>query len=213
MRRFVATSAASLQNAQIYRLMTGFVVPRPIALVSTLSASNVPNLAPFSFFNVLSMEPPTIGISVGLRGGHARKDTLINVEATSEFVVNVVSMGIAEQANTASLDWTPDVDEFDASRLTPIYENLIVKAPRVAESPVHLECRLTRLIDFGDYTFVVGEVVAFHYRNDVCDDRLYIDHDRLAAVGRLAGFNYCSTADRFALQRSADSPDRRRPSK
>ena len=187
--------------------MTGLVVPRPIALISTLSPNGVANLAPFSFFTILSMVPPMIGVSIGARAGDQRKDTLANIEATGEFVVNVVSRPIAEPMNMASLDWDADVDEFEISGLTPLFDTLAVKAPRVAESPAQLECRLAQTMPVGDYTFVIGEVLAIHRRHDVCENRSHVNQDRLEAVGRMAGSTYCTTTDHFSIQRNADSPE------
>jgi flavin reductase (DIM6/NTAB) family NADH-FMN oxidoreductase RutF len=204
---FLTEAVSDLERSRIYKLMTGLVVPRPIALVSTLSSDGVGNLAPFSFFTILSMSPPMIGVSIGERGGSARKDTLANIAATGEFVVNVVNRAIAEPMNKASLDWEAEVDEFTVSGLTPIFDNLAVKPARVAESPAQLECRLVKAIPMGDYTFVVGEVLAFHRREDLCANRSYVDQQRLEAVGRMAGSNYCTTAELFSIQRNADSPE------
>lgn len=204
---FLTEAVGDLERSRIYKLMTGLVVPRPIALVSTLSTDGVANLAPFSFFTILSMTPPMIGISIGERGGSARKDTLANIEATGEFVVNVVNRTIAEPMNKASLDWETEVDEFKVSGLTPLFDNLAVRPPRVAESPAQLECRLTKTMPIGDYTFVVGEVLAFHRREDLCANLSYVDQERLEAVGRMAGSSYCTTAQRFTIQRNADSPE------
>lgn len=204
---FLSESVAALEQPQIYRLMTGMVVPRPIALVSTLSENDVANLAPFSFFTILSIAPPMIGVSIGARGGSERKDTLANIQATGEFVVNVVSRPIAEPMNKASLDWKAEIDEFEIAGLTPLFDNLVVKPPRVAESPAQLECRLVKILPLGDYNFVIGEVVAFHRRGDLCANRAYVDQDRLEAVGRMAGSSYCCTVDRFTIQRNADSPE------
>jgi flavin reductase (DIM6/NTAB) family NADH-FMN oxidoreductase RutF len=109
--------------------------------------------------------------------------------------------------NKASLDWEADVDEFEITGLTPLYENLVVRPPRVAQSPAQLECRLAEILPLGDYHFVIGEVVAFHRRKDLCANRSYVDQNVLDAIGRLAGSSYCYTSHRFTLQRNADSPE------
>src|SRR5438552_13112309 len=127
-----------------YKLLIGAVVPRPIAFVSSTSAEGVRNLAPFSFFNAICGEPPVICFSVSNR--EPRKDTLANVRATGEFVVNIVSEEIAAQMNLASGDYPSDVDEFDVSGLTPIASDL-VRAPRVKESRVNMECKLRQVIE------------------------------------------------------------------
>lgn len=204
---FITESAAAIERAQVYRLMTGIVVPRPIALVSTLSKTGIANLAPFSFFNVLSIEPPMVGISIGDRHGVNYKDTRVNIDETGEFVVNVVSRPIAGPMNEASLDWDADIDEFEITGLTPLFSNLVVKPPRVAESPAHLECRLFKILPMGDYHLVIGEVVAFHRRKDVAANKPYVDQRLLDAVGRMAGSSYCSTTDLFSMRRNADSPE------
>lgn len=202
----IAKTTSSLEDSQIYRLLAGLVVPRPIAFVSTLSAEGVPNLAPFSFFTVLNDVPPIVGISFGLRFGKALKDSLINIRATGEFVVNIVSEDIARQMNIASLDWGPEVDEFGKTGLEPASDSLVVRPARVRDSPAAFECRLERDIVFPRYTLIAGEVVAFHYREDLFDERFRIDYERLQVVGRLTGHQYCHVNDRFEIVREADTP-------
>jgi flavin reductase (DIM6/NTAB) family NADH-FMN oxidoreductase RutF len=206
----IKKSTSELKDGEIYKLLAGLVVPRPIAFVSSLSADGVPNLAPFSFFTVLNDVPPVIGISVGLRYGKSKKDTVNNIRTTGEFVVNVVSEEIAEQMNIASLDWQPEVDEFKAAGLEPVSDNLQVRVPRVRQSPAQFECRLHSLTDFPRYTFVAGEIVGFHLREDIVDPRMHIDYDGLRVVGRLAGAQYCRVRERFSIERNADSPEARK---
>ena len=201
---------SGLKPGEIYKLLCGLIVPRPIAFVSSLSEDGIPNLAPFSFFTVLNDVPPVIGISIGQRFGKNEKDTLRNIRATGEFVVNVVSEAIAEQMNVASLDWQPEVDEFQAASLDPEADNLFVRPPRVRQSPAQLECKLERLIDYPRYTLVAGQVLAFHVRTDLIDQRLHLDYDALRVVGRLTGPQYCKTLDRFDIERKADSPELRK---
>lgn len=203
---FVTESAASIERAQIYRLMTGLVVPRPIALVSTLSKSGVANLAPFSFFNILSITPPLVGISIGDRHQVQCKDTRANIEETGEFVVNVVTRSIAEPMNKTSLDWEANVDEFKVSGLTPLFSTLFVKPPRVVESPAQLECRLVKILPIGDYHLIIGEVVAFHRNKKISANKRYVDQRLLNAIGRMAGASYCCTSNLFSIERKADSP-------
>jgi len=196
------------QQRQIYKLMTGIIVPRPVALVSTVDAAGNANLAPFSFFAGVGSAPPTVLFCPALRPdstGKAgeRKDTLHNVEATREFVINVVSEAISAQANATSAEVPPDVDEFKLSALTPIPSD-IVKPPRVAESPAQMECRLMQVIYTGDQpasgVIVLGEVVRFHVRADLFED-FRIDPARLDAVGRMAGNTWARTRDRIELIR------------
>ena len=157
-----------------YQLLTSIIVPRPIAFVSTVSADGIPNLAPFSFFNGVCGEPPTLLFCAARRV--PPKDTLVNIEAIGEFVVNVVTESLAEQMNMASAGFPPEVDEFAVTGLTPVPSE-IVRPSRLRESPVNLECRLTQLVNVSDRPLgavvVIGEVVRFHI-----DDRLLNEIER-----------------------------------
>ena len=193
---------------QIYKLMTGIIVPRPVALVSTIDAHGNANLAPFSFFAGVGSAPPTVLFCPALRPdndgkGGERKDTLRNVEETREFVINVVSEAIAAQANTTAAEVAPEVDEFKLSGLTPIASE-VVKPPRVAEAPAHMECRLMQVIYTGDQpasgVIVLGEVLRFHVREDLVED-FRVDPAGLDAVGRMAGNTWVRTHDRIELVR------------
>jgi flavin reductase (DIM6/NTAB) family NADH-FMN oxidoreductase RutF len=195
-----------LTSAEIYRLLTGLVVPRPIALVSTLSKDGRPNLAPFSFFTVASADPPVVALSIGPRFGNSVKDTLRNIKESREFVINVVTHEIALPMNMSSLDWGADVDEFVASGLTPRFDNVVVKAPRVVQSPAHLECRLMECKEIGTWTLVLGEVLAFHCSHELLGEGYRVKSSEWRAIGRLAGVEYCETSQRFAIQRDADTP-------
>ena len=189
---------------EIYKLMVGVIVPRPIAFVSSVSADGVPNLAPFSFFTGISANPPVICFSPMIRGSDgAKKDTLRNIEETREFVVNIVSEEFAQQMNICSAEFPPDVDEFVASGLTPLPSDL-VKAPRVKESGVNMECRLLQVVHVSEKplggSIVLGEVVRFHIADEICDD-YKIDPDKLHPIGRMGGPTYTRTTDRFDMQR------------
>jgi flavin reductase (DIM6/NTAB) family NADH-FMN oxidoreductase RutF len=193
---------------QIYKLMTGIIVPRPIALVSTVDAAGNANLAPFSFFAGVGSAPATVLFCPALRPNSSgrtgqRKDTLRNVETTGEFVINVVSEAISAQANAASAEVPPEVDEFQLSRLTPVPSE-VVKPPRVAESPAQMECRLMQVIYTGDKpssgVIVLGEVLRFHVQKNLFDD-FRIDPAGLDAVGRMAGNAWVRTHDRIELIR------------
>jgi flavin reductase (DIM6/NTAB) family NADH-FMN oxidoreductase RutF len=188
----------------VYKLLIGAVVPRPIAFVSTVSADGIPNLAPFSFFTAVSANPPVVCFCPVRRpGANPYKDTLSNILATREFVVNVVSEEFAEKMNACSADFPPEVDEFKASGLTPIASDL-VKPPRVAESHIHMECKLYLTIEFGELpgsgNLVLGEIVRFHVDDQYFDD-FKIDLDKLRPIGRMAGATYARTMDRFDMLR------------
>jgi flavin reductase (DIM6/NTAB) family NADH-FMN oxidoreductase RutF len=188
----------------IYKLMIGVIVPRPIAFVSTISADGVRNLAPFSFFTGISANPPVICFSPMVRGTDgSHKDTLRNVEAVKEFVVNVVSEEFAEKMNICSVEFPPDVDEFEMSGLTPVASDL-VKPPRVAESHISMECRLVEIVEVSSKplggSLVIGEVVRFQV-DDTLIDNYKIDPDKLHAIGRMGGATYTRTTDLFDMVR------------
>ena len=186
-----------------YRLLVGSVVPRPIAFVSTRSTAGVNNLAPFSFFNAVCGDPPVVLFCPVWRD--PMKDTLANVRETREFVVNIVNEDIVEQMNVCSAEVPSNVDEFAMSGLTPIASDL-VNAPRVAESPVSLECQLLQIVEISARplggNIVIGEVVCFHVDDRVIDAGTFkIDAEKLRAVGRMSGYDYARTRDRFTLVR------------
>lgn len=192
--------STDVQN--VYKLLIGVIVPRPIAFVSTLSADGVLNLAPFSFFTAASANPPVVCFCPMVRRGQP-KDTLSNIRATREFVVNIVSEEIAEKMNITSGDYPPEVDEFQKAGLTPIPSDL-VKPPRVGESRVNMECKLTQIFDVSTQpmggSLVLGEVVRFHIQDDLVEN-FRIDPDLLKAIGRMGGPTYSRTRDRFDLER------------
>ena len=185
------------------RVLTGVIVPRPIAFVSTMSASGLVNLAPYSFFNAVAYAPPTIIFSSSRRAGSKQKDTLANIEETGEFVVNIVVDDIAEAMNKTSAEYPTAVSEFEVAGLTEAPSDLI-KPPRVAESPVNMECRLIQIVPLGQgshqHGLVIGEVVYMHIRDDIIDGHR-INHQNLKPTGRLAGNMYCHTADIFEMVR------------
>ncbi len=199
---------AGCEPRHIYKLMSGLIVPRPVALVSTIDTAGHVNLAPFSFFTGVGSVPPTVLFCPVLRGGGKdeagqRKDTLSNVEDTGEFVVNVVSSAIAEQTNITAAEVAPEVDEFQLAGLTP-EASIVVKPPRVAESPAQMECRLLQVIYTsrvaGSGVIVLGEVVRFHIRGEILDD-FRVDATGLDAVGRMAGNTWVHTRDRVEIVR------------
>ena len=188
----------------IYKLMIGSIVPRPIGFISTISPHGIRNLAPFSFFNGVCSNPPTICFSTVVRTDGAHKDTPNNIEATGEFVVNIVSEDFAEKMNICSTDFPPDVDEFVASGLTQVPSDL-VKPPRVKESRINMECKLSQIVRInstkpgGGYT-IFGEILIFHVADELLDS-FRIDPDKLRPIGRMGGPTYTRTTDRFDLVR------------
>ena len=184
-----------------YKLLSGCIVPRPIALVSTTDGQGRNNAAPYSFFNVMSHEPPIIVLGIEQRRGETPKDTVGNIRITKDFVVNLVDMKIAEAMNVCSIDFEPGIDEFERAGLTPAISTKI-RAPRIAEAPVAMECTLMDELRYRHgRSIVVGEVVAFHVRDGIVDERFHVDTLKLDLVGRLAGGGYCRLTDPFSIPR------------
>ena len=189
----------------VYKLMIGAIVPRPIAFVSSLSAEGVPNLAPFSFFTAISANPPVICFSPMVRSSNgSHKDTLNNIEQTREFVVNIVSEDFASRMNLTAPEYPPEVNEFEVSGLTAIPSDL-VKPARVKESRVQMECRLIQVVDVSAKplggSLVIGEVVRFHCADELEIENFRIDPAKLNAIGRMGGPTYARTTDLFDLVR------------
>ena len=195
---------ADLPPQARYKLLASTVTPRPIAWVVSQSAAGAVNAAPFSFFNVLAGDPPTVGISIGSRAPGQPKDTLANIRDTNEFVVNLVSRENAEAMNKTATEFPPGVDELAAAGLTRL-PSVKVTPPRIAESPVAFECKLFQAIPLGPLnTLVLGHVVAMHVRDDAVLDALkyYIDTPKLDLVGRMhGGGGYTTTRDQFEIRR------------
>ncbi len=197
----------TISSAAAYYWQVATIVPRPIAWVSTLNEDGGANLAPFSFFTGVTSEPPMCLICLSRHGerdvaGESRKkDTLRNVERTGELVIHVVTDALAAQMNVTSRPFPYGVDELERAGLTKLPSER-VRPPRIAESPVAMECRLDRVIEVGraGSAIVLAEILLWHVRDDlVVEGRL--DIGRLDAIGRLAGTSYARTRDRFELQR------------
>src|SRR5215475_11817484 len=190
----------------IYKLLIGCVVPRPIAWVSSLSEDGVPNLAPFSFFMAVCNDPPTVAFASGRRAGN-KKDTVRNIEYTQDFVVNLADDALAEQMNQSSAEYPPEVDEFAVTGLTAA-ASVKVKAPRVAEALISMECRVVQIlpVGHGPHTLVLGAIVQFHIRDDLYNPQTgRIDMYNLHPVGRLAGELYTHVHDIFEMKRPVEN--------
>jgi len=199
-----ALDPSQIEANDVYRLMIGMIVPRPIAFVSTVDEAGVRNLAPFSYFTACGSNPPVVCFSAAVRSGpRPYKDTLENIKATGDFVVNIVSEEFAAQMNATSASVPPEVDEFELSGLTPLASDL-VKPPRVAESKAQMECRLHQIVPVGDRPgggiLVLGEVLRFHVLESLLEG-YKIDPDKLNAIGRMGGPTYVRTRDHFEMQR------------
>ncbi|MCW5875698.1 MAG: flavin reductase family protein [Anaerolineales bacterium] len=188
------------------RLMVSTVVPRPIAWVSTADEQGVLNLAPFSFFNLVCYTPPTLLFCPEIRGTDGGvKDTLNNVRATGEFVVNLVTEATAELMNQTAAELPPEVNEFEFAGLTPAPSQR-VKPPRVAESPVSFECKLVQVVDIGSGergsgSIVIGEVVHMHLADEILLPEYKINMETYKPIGRLSGYSYTRVGDTFEMRR------------
>lgn len=189
---------------QLYELLVNAVVPRPIAWVSSISKEGISNLAPFSFFNAFSASPPILGFSPGLKRGSdnqpVQKDTLRNVIDTAEFVVNIVSLPYAEIMVQSSANYDAKTSEFEQLKLTALASTKI-KAPRLAESPINLECKLFKIVDLGSNQLVLGEIVCMHIDDAICTDGI-IDVLKLQPLARLGGELYAAIRDPFRVERT-----------
>jgi flavin reductase (DIM6/NTAB) family NADH-FMN oxidoreductase RutF len=190
---------------EVYRRLVEVVVPRPIALVATVDAEGRRNLAPFSFFNVVSGNPPYVAFSPQRSGRTGeKKDTLLNLEAIGEFVVAVVTEEIAAKVNAASASLPRGEDEFIRAGLTPAPAR-VVRPPIVCESPVNLECRVVEIRTYGSGpgagSLVVGEVLLVHLEPFLLDEAGKVVPERLRAVGRMGGELWVQTRETFPLHR------------
>jgi flavin reductase (DIM6/NTAB) family NADH-FMN oxidoreductase RutF len=191
---------AQLTEAQQYKLMTGSIVPRPIALVTTLGELG-PNAAPFSLFNLVATEPPILFISVGNQVDGREKDTVQNLRKNPEFVVHIVSHAMVERMNVCSTNFPTGVNELEKAGFSVVPARK-VSPPRIAESPAQFECRVINIIDIGArHHFVLGEVLWFHYHEDVVDERQRVNFEKLNPVGRLTGPMYARLTETFKLVR------------
>jgi flavin reductase (DIM6/NTAB) family NADH-FMN oxidoreductase RutF len=193
----------TLEAQNRYKILASTVTPRPIAWVTTLSEDGVVNAAPYSFFNALGHEPPTLALGL-LAGKGGFKDTAANILATGEFVVNLVSEKNAEAMNVTCIDAPPDIDELTLAGLTPVRSHA-VRPPRIAESPVSFECRtLTSLVTGPRQTIVIGRIVCAHVDDAAVQDRerCYIDTQALRLIGRMHGSGwYARCSDLFQMDR------------
>ena len=187
-----------------YQLLTSVVTPRPIAWVTTLSPAGVVNLAPFSFFNAFGANPPIIVFSPTLRRDGSKKDTLLNLERLGEFVVNAAVAPLADKVNLSAKEVPPDESEIVLTGLTTS-PSVKVRPPRVAESPVHLECVVRQILSFGNGAIapnlVIGEVVMMHVADGVLDDKGRVDPRKLQTVARLGQDYWCHTSALFEQKR------------
>ncbi|MES2975411.1 MAG: flavin reductase family protein [Pseudomonadota bacterium] len=198
-------NASEIGADAIYKLLSGIVVPRPIAWITTLSGSGLVNLAPFSCYTFVCNRPPMLGVTLGRKAG-ARKDTATNILAGGEYVVNIGDASQLEQIHLSSAEHPADVSEVDLLGLKTAPSSLI-RTPRLADAPVSMECRLHQVVPFGELgsEFFVGEVLAFHIRDGLYRDGK-IDTKMLDPVCRLGGPNYATLGEIITLRAVPQTP-------
>lgn len=195
--------AQTTPASEFYKYLINIITPRPIAWVSTISKTGVPNLAPFSFSSGVTSHPPTHLFCPANHSDGRKKDTLINIEETGEYVCNVVPYVLRMPMIASSEEFLPEVNEFEKAGITPIASRL-VQPPRVKESPVAMECKVIQVIPIGTGpnagNIVVGEILALHIDDAVMKNGK-IDPDLVDTIGRMGGADYCRTTERFTLRR------------
>jgi flavin reductase (DIM6/NTAB) family NADH-FMN oxidoreductase RutF len=207
--QMVSISPDTLDPAAAYKILIGSVVPRPIAFVSTLNDNGTVNVAPFSFFNGVSSRPLAVMLAISFKPNGSKKDTLINIERSKEFVVNTVGDWMVEPMNFCSAEYPYGVSELEKVGLTSIKSD-VVAPPRVRESPVHFECRLHSLTQVGQAqagasTVIIGEVVKCHIHQAAWSDgKLVIEE--LKPISRLGGLFYSTVESGFELERAKVQP-------
>ncbi len=192
------------ESSALYKLLTGTVIPRPIAWVATIDENGIDNLAPFSFFNVVSEDPPHIMFST-VRTGNKNKDTLNNILANQQFVVNLVTEDVVEQMNTTSQPVAADVNEFELANVTPI-ESIYIKPKRVKECLVQFECEMVHHYFIekhqnGGACIIIGKIITMHIDDSILMENHKINLEKYKPVARLAGSNYSKLGEIFSIKR------------
>ncbi len=192
----------ALASGDAYKLLASVVVPRPIALVTTIGPDGQINAAPFSFFNLIGSSPPVVALGITDRTPGSPKDTRANIVRTGSFVVNLVDEDLADAMNICGIDFPAGQSEMDAAGLTSI-ASAAVAVPGIAKSPVQMECRLAQVVTVGDNKIVLGEVVFLHIRTEFVDtEKLRVHTDALKLIGRMHGGGwYARTSDLFDMPR------------
>jgi flavin reductase (DIM6/NTAB) family NADH-FMN oxidoreductase RutF len=182
-----------------HRLMTSLVVPRPIALVTTRNANGTVNTAPFSFFNCMCADPPTMAFGTGWRGERLEKDTSRNIRREQEFVINLVDEQLVEQMNICAIDFQSELEEHVEARLQ-LVDSKVISPPRIASAPASFECTALTSVEIGQGCYVhIGSVKHIHIRDGLINpETMRVDTDHLGLVGRMHGPGwYARTTDRF----------------
>jgi len=195
---------SSLHGKELHDFFSSVVVPRPIAFVSSVNSEGRYNAAPFSAFTRLTLDPPTVVLAFGRRKGQ-KKDTVRNIEAVGDFVVNMVDESLAERMNQAAADYPPEIDEIKEVGLTAVKSDK-VKSPRIAEAPLSMECKLIQTVEVGNKpnrsTIILGEILVVHIKDEVLTNGK-LDPLKAKIIGRLGDGNlYCRTTDTFSMKRT-----------
>ena len=195
---------AKMAQRDRYKLLIGLVIPRPIALVTTLSSDGVVNAAPFSFFNLFSEEPPLAVLGLQCKPNGGMKDTSTHIRDRNAFVINLVDEALGAQMNQCAIDFPPGVSEIDAAKLTTLPSEKIA-VPRIAEAPAALECRHYMTLEVNsERRIVIGEIVHIHTRAGIVDkERLRIDMKEYRPLARLYGNFYASLSEPFTHERQS----------
>ena len=194
----------NLSPRDIYLKMVSVITPRPIAWVSTISNAGVHNLAPFSFFNGVAANPPSVVFSPVNRRDGSKKDTILNIQENGEFVINTVSQQTAQAMNQSAADYDASVSEIKAIGLTPL-ESTTIKPYRIKEAAVHLECKLIQIVNIGQgplaANLVIGEILMMHINDQILDQNQNVIPEKLDNIGRMGGSDYATTRDTFQIPR------------
>lgn len=200
MKKLLANQLSDVQN---YKLLSGSIIPRPVAFVTSQNNNGVLNAAPFSFFNIVNNAPPMISISAQRAGGK-RKDTALNIEEVGEFVVHITDENNVENVNITAAQLKPEENELDHTKFTLVdSENITV--PGIKEAKIRLECKLERIVEIGSKDdgadLIIGEVVKYHIDEHIYFGDSKIDALKLEPVARLAGNDYAKLGDTFTIER------------
>ena len=190
-----------VENEELYKLLIGSVLPRPIAWVGTVDEKGIPNLAPFSFFNIASVNPPVVSISILNKTDGTKKDSLINIQKTKVFSISMVSYNLAKNMALTGIDYESKINEFEIAGVSCL-PCVKIASVYVGEAKVTFECKLHSIIDFGDESkagnLVLADVVAIHVDDDIMEWP-HIDMLKLDVIGRTSGVYYSTIRDKFSL--------------
>jgi flavin reductase (DIM6/NTAB) family NADH-FMN oxidoreductase RutF len=204
----ITVDIAKLDSISIYKLLTGGIVPRPIAFISTLNSNGTVNAAPFSFFNGVASNPPSLMVSISYKRDGSKKDTLVNIERDGEFVVNTVSEWMAQPMNQAAAEYPYGTSELSVVGLNTV-KSKIVKPPRIKQSPIHFECKLLEITRIGREqagasSVVFGEIVQCHIHEAGYRDGQIVT-EQIMPLARLGGASYSTVGDIFDIARPSSS--------